>query len=427
MEATEVDQPLTVEAGSVVVIHGDTWHRAMINFSADTTRYMLKFYFCRVQEPSCTVSLTSRPSWDHHNPAWIPVDGAGQDDDAAEATWRWLLGKAAVDASDSATTVTPAESQVPLELLAEDNEVPTERERVNAIFACARAAAVDPAGVGRKLLAMLDTDATKAAVEGILLEGYNHSTNEFRGSKRQSKACNPSGTNPADLDATHALAAAGAPVLSILLQALLRSESSPSALASPWWVRAAAATAIGSLGPLAAAGPSSRSHSRGVEAAVEALATALVQDDAIWVRRNCAESLGYVLHPDTPAATAKMAAAALVQALADCDDIDQLDDGFNYEQSEQYRETVRQAAATALCRAVANPAVRQLPGLTDALYAACVIEIPHKLNSVTQWSAAVALQRIGTEESTLLLDDALGTMGWRPVMPGPLEAADPLA
>eukprot|EP01046_Picozoa_sp_COSAG06_P016040 COSAG06_NODE_1049_length_10959_cov_25.742449_1_plen_116_part_10 len=116
MEATEVDQPLTVEAGSVVVIHGDTWHRAMINFSADTTRYMLKFYFCRVQEPSCTVSLTSRPSWDHHNPAWIPVDGAGQDDDAAEATWRWLLGKAAVDASDSATTVTPAESQVPLEL-----------------------------------------------------------------------------------------------------------------------------------------------------------------------------------------------------------------------------------------------------------------------------------------------------------------------
>ena len=26
-KATEVDQPLTVEAGSVVVIHGDTWHR----------------------------------------------------------------------------------------------------------------------------------------------------------------------------------------------------------------------------------------------------------------------------------------------------------------------------------------------------------------------------------------------------------------
>jgi hypothetical protein len=39
MQAREVDQPLTVEAGSVVVIHGDTWHRAMVNYSDDLTRY----------------------------------------------------------------------------------------------------------------------------------------------------------------------------------------------------------------------------------------------------------------------------------------------------------------------------------------------------------------------------------------------------
>jgi hypothetical protein len=38
----EVDQPLTVGAGSVVMIHGDTWHRAMSNFAPEgSRRYML--------------------------------------------------------------------------------------------------------------------------------------------------------------------------------------------------------------------------------------------------------------------------------------------------------------------------------------------------------------------------------------------------
>jgi ectoine hydroxylase-related dioxygenase (phytanoyl-CoA dioxygenase family) len=45
----QVDQPLTVEAGSVVIIHADTWHRAMSNHAPEgTRRYMLKFYFVRM-------------------------------------------------------------------------------------------------------------------------------------------------------------------------------------------------------------------------------------------------------------------------------------------------------------------------------------------------------------------------------------------
>jgi hypothetical protein len=44
--------------------------------------------------------------------------------------------------------------------------------------------------------------------QGILTEAWTHSTNEWRGPRRQSKACNPSGTNPADFDAMHALCAA---------------------------------------------------------------------------------------------------------------------------------------------------------------------------------------------------------------------------
>ena len=52
---------------------------------------MLKFYFVRVEEPFMS---TTGPSWDHKgNDDWSTVDGIDQDDDAAEATWRWLLGK----------------------------------------------------------------------------------------------------------------------------------------------------------------------------------------------------------------------------------------------------------------------------------------------------------------------------------------------
>ena len=295
MAATEIDQPLTVEAGSVVVIHGDTWHRAMINLNGNT-RYMLKFYFVRTREPY----MGAAPSWDHHDDSWEPVDGEGQDDDAAEGVWRWLLGKAPTEPA-------PGAAAAPTAVLAEDNEVPSEKERVDAIFKCGAAAAADPK-VAQELVDMLGSEATKAAVDGILLEAYNHATNEHRGPRRQSKACNPSGTNPADLDLMHALAAAGAPVLPLLLETL----RSPT---QAWWVRAAAAAAIGNLGP-------------GTDAAAEALATACVEDEDVWVRRNAAESLGFALPPDAPAATAEAAANALLRLLGDVDTADE----FNYEQ-----------------------------------------------------------------------------------------------
>ena len=47
----------------------------MINLNGNT-RYMLKFYFVRTQEPY----MGAAPSWDHHDDSWAPVDGEGQDD-----------------------------------------------------------------------------------------------------------------------------------------------------------------------------------------------------------------------------------------------------------------------------------------------------------------------------------------------------------
>ena len=82
---------------------------------------MLKFYFVRVQEPW----MSNSPSWNHKgDDVWRPVDGVGQDDDSAEATWRWLLGKPPVEQAQPAAGVA-----VPMALLQEDNEAPTEKER----------------------------------------------------------------------------------------------------------------------------------------------------------------------------------------------------------------------------------------------------------------------------------------------------------
>jgi hypothetical protein len=340
---------------------------------------VLKFYFVRVEEPYMS---QSGPSWDHTpgDEAWRPVDGVGQDDDAAEATWRWLLGKTPVEPAVAGS------ANAPLALLAEDNDSPTEKQRVDAIFACAGAAAADR-HVAEDLVQMLGSPATEAAVDDVLLEAFNHSTSEFRGRKRQSKACNPSGTNPADLDLMHALAAAGAPVLPVLLQTL-RSDS------AEWWVRAAMASAIGSIGP-------------GAHVAAGALTVALAEDGNIWVRRNAAEALGYALGPGVPAATALAAAAALMDALAELDDADE----FNYEQSYPYHETLRQAAAVALARVVAHPAVAQAEGVAEALYGACEVSVAHKLNTTTRWSAAVALDRLGPAAGGLFAD-ALAAAGW---------------
>ncbi len=338
---------------------------------------MLKFYFVRVEEPWMS---TTGPSWDHTGgEVWSPVDGVGQDDDSAEATWRWLLGKSPV-----VPAPVKAGAAASVALLQEDNEGPTEQERVTAIFTCAAAAAADPS-VAEQLVRMLGSASTKAAVDDVLLEAFNHSTNEFRGRKRQSKACNPSGTNPADLDLMHALAAAGAPVLPVLLKSL-RSDKA-------WWVRAAMASAIGSLGV-------------GTDAAVEALVQAVSKDENVWVRRNAAEALGYTLGPTAHRTSAEAAAIALTAALHEKDENVR---EFNYEQSYPYVETLRQAAATALARAMAHPAVASATCVPEALLSGCKREVAHKLNVTTRWSAAVALERSGSKTA---FAEGLNALGW---------------
>ena len=377
---------------------GDAWHRAMINYSQAERRFMLKFYFVRLEEPWMT-----GPTWSHEDAAWRPVDGQ-HDDDAAEATWRWLLGQAPVDAAD-------ADVPPNIAALAEDSDAP-EQERVRAIMDCAASVAAHDRGTGRnpvaeELVGTLGSNASCAVVSGIIDEGWEHSTSDERGPRRQSKAANPVGTNPADLDAMHALCAAGAAALPTLLQVLCAPRHSFAA----WWVRAAAAAAIGSLGPAVA-----------TSGTAEALAEAMREDSELWVRRNCAESLGYALAADAPTATAELVVRALVGGLRETDLVEAAypaeaaaDARRGWEEarrkSEVRAETVRCAAVTALARVAPHPCVG--PAAARAVHEVLTTPTTHRLNHTTRYFAAVALRRMATEESTSLLLSALMTSRWQ--------------
>ena len=75
--------PLTGEAGTVVLVHYDLWHRAMPN-STERPRYMVKFLFTRLQEPN-------GPSWDTAGADWPAEDDPRQA--MWQSMWDWHRGK----------------------------------------------------------------------------------------------------------------------------------------------------------------------------------------------------------------------------------------------------------------------------------------------------------------------------------------------
>ncbi len=66
-EKDERHLPVCGEAGTCTLVHFDLWHRAMPN-STDANRYMMKFQFTRLSEPS-------RPTWNIQAPGW-PANGS---------------------------------------------------------------------------------------------------------------------------------------------------------------------------------------------------------------------------------------------------------------------------------------------------------------------------------------------------------------
>ena len=85
---------LTGEAGTVVIVHYDIWHRATGYLNGDRTRYMVKFLFTRMADPV-------RPSWRHDPAAGAALwESNGDARDGERPTlpgvwdhqWRWHLG-----------------------------------------------------------------------------------------------------------------------------------------------------------------------------------------------------------------------------------------------------------------------------------------------------------------------------------------------
>ena len=85
---------LTGQAGTVVIVHYDIWHRATGYLTGDRTRYMVKFLFTRMADPV-------RPSWRHDPAARVRLWGSNGDArDGGRPTlpgvwdhqWRWHLG-----------------------------------------------------------------------------------------------------------------------------------------------------------------------------------------------------------------------------------------------------------------------------------------------------------------------------------------------
>ena len=245
-QSTELALPLCGPAGTVSIVHFDTWHRAMANRS-NQKRYMLKFQFTRMEEPC-------EPAWHNRQKTWRPVDG-DLHNGLSQHVWNWLSGRVVPESMTGAGST----SQHVRALRHRDETV-----RLQAVY--------DLGSLGEQAVTDL-LDALRAEAEDLAKENQTTSS------------ANPQGVNPADLCAAHALSAVGAPAVPALIAELANAH---------WAVRAAAADVLGNLAPVA------------VKAVPEL--KRCVEDGEFWVRRNAAEALGHIgVEEAVPALTEALA------------------------------------------------------------------------------------------------------------------------
>ena len=231
-QSSETELRLCGPAGTVAIVHFDSWHRATANTSAKK-RYMLKFQFTRMQEPQT-------PTWHQPQTDWQPVEHDAHNA-LSQHVWHWLGGR-------NGTRNGNSEDKSTLAKLAQQLRHQDENKRLNAAYALGTAGA-------QAIPHLLDALHSEAA--------------DLAQSNQTSDPANPKGGNPAELYAAHALAAVGAPAISALTAELQHADPS---------VRAAAADVLGNLD---------------AQEATPALRQCLA-DENFWVRRNAAEALGYI-------------------------------------------------------------------------------------------------------------------------------------
>ena len=182
-------------AGTVAIIHFDSWHRAIRNASS-RGRYMLKFQFARLREPA-------GPTWDHRTSAWGP-DSGNPNPRVSRDVWDWMRGPGANGYG------TPAP-----ETAAEGGSEAAQLEAAYQLAAAGQPAVRELiAAMREQTLASLDETTAKTPD-------------------------NAHGTNPTPGPAATALTAAGDAALPALIDTLEDSH---------WWVRAVAGGALARMG-----------------------------------------------------------------------------------------------------------------------------------------------------------------------------------
>ncbi len=251
-QSTEQAKTLCGKAGTVTIVNFDSWHRATANRS-DKKRYMLKFQFTRMKEPSQPLQSNGY--------TWQP---AANDDHPALSrhVWNWISQSNIADSIHVAPVENGSVSQLIAGLRDTDESV-----SLTSAYA-----------LGRK----------GEAVVPALIQTLRDEAEAWAEINIAKTAANPQGGNPADLYSAQALTEVGQPSVPALISVL--GEAS-------WHARAAAADTLGNLGSLA-------------KEAVPTLIQKL-RDESSWVRRNAAEALGII------AAPAAEIVLALTQVLSD--------------------------------------------------------------------------------------------------------------
>ena len=249
--------PLCGQAGTVTIVHYDLWHKATENRSKEI-RLMLKFLFCRTEEPQ-------QPSWNLGS-----CDDFGWNDRSFflgvnqniwQHIWEWYLGHHDTRKKTS-YTVNPRVEEI-----------------MGTVDRSVNQGKISHLGDLYKFGVLGSSLSISRLIKQLRDESKTESTRNLDRSDF---------TNPSQIPSLYGLAASGKRAITKLVEAINNPD---------WQVRAAVCGALGCIG-------------KDAKSAVPHLAKAL-SDDSEWVRRNAAEALG------NTGDTSQMTETALLNALDD--------------------------------------------------------------------------------------------------------------
>ncbi len=243
------EELLCGEAGTVTIVHYDLWHRATTNLS-HRNRFMMKFLFCRMQEPTT-------PSWNCSSPAWRDAAASSHLTQLWRSVWKWHMGIDKLHEGDSTENQSGGSGVEEVGKFQQEATDLSEAERLNAVYR----------------LSCQGTEGTTALEESLVEEA----------AALLDKNLASEHTNPSQLISSFGLCAQGAAAVPILLDTL-GSEK--------WPLRAAAADILGDIGL-----PARESVPRLLQS---------LADKSKWVRRNAAEALGNIASPEAVTPLARL-------------------------------------------------------------------------------------------------------------------------